>query len=92
MRLPFRNWPCWPWNQRDLAHLVGRPDCALVIVPLISWKGWEAMRGESLWLLLIWRISDARSHLSATGWCWRVVSRPRIMGRDRGFGTFVSMP
>src|SRR6266436_702502 len=28
------------------------PIAALMIVPLILWEGWEAMRGQSLWLLL----------------------------------------
>jgi hypothetical protein len=53
MRLPFRNCSRWPWNQRDLAHLVDDPIAALVIVPLILWEGWEATRGKGLGLLLI---------------------------------------
>jgi hypothetical protein len=53
MCLPFRNRSCRPWNQRDLAPLVGRPDrrscdCS---ANLMGRTGSHAR--QSLWLLLI---------------------------------------
>jgi hypothetical protein len=52
MRLSFCDCSCWPWNQRDLAHLVGRPDCCSrdCSAHLLGRMGSHAR--QSLWLLL----------------------------------------
>ena len=48
----------WPWNQRDLAHSVGRPDCCSCdcSAHLMGRTGSHAR--QSLWLLLIWRMGN----------------------------------
>ena len=84
VRLPFRNCSCWPWNQCDLAHLVGRPDCCSCDCSAHLMGGMGSHPRQSLWLLLIWRIGSSHES-SKPGSIERTAKNIKVrLSRPRG--------